>query len=339
MRSRDALKDGMARVWHAPLVLILVYLVTLLTALPMTIMLGSAIDAHLGNSLTSESVATGVNPVWWSEFAQAEPRLAGSFETTIIGFAAALDNLSRLLDPRDRPRPPLFWAGGFYLLLWLFLSGGILDRLARDRPTGSAEFFAACGVFFVRFLRLVPFIAAAYYVLFGLVHPFLFEDVYGALVRDVTVERTAFLWRLVLYVVFAKLLAASIVVFDYARARAVIEDRRSMIGALVASLRFIRRNVWGVASLFLLNGAIFIGVLVLYALVAPGARASGLGLWLGFAVSQLYLAARLWVRLVFFASEVSLFQGRLAHAGYIATRPAIATEPPIVEQIVTPSRS
>ena len=41
-----------------------------------------------------------------------------------------------------------------YLLVWIFLSGGVLDRYARQRPTRAHGFFAAAGVFFWRFLRL-----------------------------------------------------------------------------------------------------------------------------------------------------------------------------------------
>jgi len=40
------------------------------------------------------------------------------------------------------------------------------------------------------------------------------------------------------------------------------------------------------------------------------------------------------VRLVFFASETSLFQERLAHAGYVASAAVPLPEPPIVEQVV-----
>ena len=58
----------------------------------------------------------------------------------------------------------------------------------------------------------------------------------------------------------------------------------------------------------------------------------------GVAVSQLYLAARVWVRLVFLASEVSLFQNRLAASGYIAVPVAPRAEPPIVEQLVSEIR-
>ena len=59
-------------------------------------------------------------------------------------------------------------------------------------------------------------------------------------------------------------------------------------------------------------------------------------MWLGFAIGQMYLLARLWVRLVFFASETSLFQGRLAHAGYVASAPPPRPEPPVVERFVAP---
>ena len=186
-----------------------------------------------------------------------------------------LDNLSTLLDGEGRAAP-IVWLGAAYLVLWLFLAGGILDRYARARPTRSHEFFTACGVYFVRFLRLAPIIALTYYVLFAYLHPFLLKHLYGAITRDVTVERTAFLWRVALYLVFGAGLLAANVVFDYAKVRAVVEDRRSMIGALAASVRFVRRNFPGVALLYLLNGLLFLGVLILYALVAPGPARAGL---------------------------------------------------------------
>lgn len=317
----------------APVVLVCVFVVTLLAALPFAVFLRDSIAAHLGNSLAADEAPRGFNALWMAEYRAQAGELGRTLTTTVIGFAAVLDNLSAFLDKENRPAA-VIWLGAAYLLLWLFLGGGILDRYARNRPTRSYDFFAACGVYFVRFFRLAPIIAATYYVLFAYVHPLLFGNLYARVTRDVTVERTAFFWRLGLYAVFGALLAAANVVFDYAKVRAVIEDRRSMIGAIAASLRFTRRNLAAVAVLYLLNGAIFIAVLLIYALVAPGAGSAGPGLWLGVAVSQLYLFARLWVRLVFFASEISLFQGRLAHAGYIARSPVRRSEPPIVEQIV-----
>ena len=107
-------------------------------------------------------------------------------------------------------------------------------------------------------------------------------------------------------------------IFDYAKVRAVVEDRRSMIGAITGALGFIRRNCGAAVSLFLANFALFVIVAGLYALVAPGAGRTGASMWIGFAIGQLYVIGRLWVKLVFWASETALFQNRLAHAGYVA---------------------
>jgi hypothetical protein len=333
LRMKSALVDGIGRVARAPLVLVCVYLVTLLTALPFSVVMRDSLASHLGSSLAADEAARGFNYQWVVEYQAQAGELGRTLRTTVIGFAAVLDNLSALLDREDRPASVL-WLGAAYLLLWLFLSGGILDRFARNRPTRSYEFFTACGVYFVRFLRLAPIIAAVYYLLFAFVHPFLFNRVFGELVRDVTVERTAFFYRLALYVLFGMLLMAANVIFDYAKVRAVVEDRRSMIGAIVAGLRFIRRNLSTVVALYLTNGLLFVGVLAIYALIAPGVRGTTLGIALSFAIGQVYLLGRLWVRLVFAASETALFQQRLAHRGYVASAPVARPEPPIVEQVL-----
>ena len=330
MRAVAALRDGIRRVNRAPVVIACVFLVTLLAALPFSRMLRDALETHLGNSLVAEQAARGVNVQWWREFTDQAGALGRTFQPGIIGFAAVVDNLSAFADAEARSSP-LLWLGACYLLLWLFLAGGILDRYARARPTRSYEFFMACGVYFVRFLRLAPFIAFAYYVLFAGVHPLLFDRVFVELTRDVTVERTAFFMRLALYAVFGVLLALVSVIFDYAKVRAVVEDRRSMIGAIASGARFARRNAGAVAALYLLTGGLFAALLLVYAIAAPGAGSTGAGGWLGVAIGQLYLLGRVWIRLVFFASETALFQGRLAHAGYIASAPVARPEPPIVE--------
>ncbi|PYR26044.1 MAG: hypothetical protein DMF92_19280, partial [Acidobacteria bacterium] len=71
----------------------------------------------------------------------------------------------------------------------------------------------------------------------------------------------------------------------------------------------------------------------IYTVVAPGASGAGGTMWMGFAIGQAYLLGRLWVKLVFWASETALFQGRLAHAGYIAAPTPTWPESPSAEAI------
>src|SRR5439155_15263444 len=123
------------------------------------------------------------------------------------------------------------------------------------------------------------------------------------------------------------------IIFDYAKVRAVVEDRRSMLGAIGAAIGFIRRNYAPAAGLFVANFAMFAVVIAIYALIAPGAGGAGLSIWIGFTIGQAYIAARLWVKLVFWASETALFQSRLAHAGCVARPEPAWPESPAGEDI------
>ena len=316
----SALSDGIRRVGRAPVILAGVWALTLLVGLPLAGAMRSALAQHLGPSLAADTAANGVNYDWMQEFADQALGVEATFKPTIIGFGAVLDNLSALLDNAVRPIAIVATAS-IYMIAWLFVAGGIIDRYARDRATGANGFFAASGVFFFRFLRLAIVQWIVYMFLFAIVHVWLFDTLYPRLTHEVTAERTAFLVRLALYLVFGALLAAAMLVFDYAKVRAVVEDRRSMLGALGAALGFIRRNAMAAVGLFAANFALFLAVIAIYALVAPGAGGAGASMWIALAIAQAYVLARLWVKLVFWASETALFQSRLAHAGYVA-RPA-----------------
>jgi hypothetical protein len=258
-----------------------------------------------------------VNYDWMQEFSEQATGLGVTFKPTIIGFGAVLDNLSAFADNTERPAV-IAGAAAAYVALWIFLAGGIIDRLARDRSTRAYGFFSSCGVFFFRFLRLAVVQLLVYAFLFGVVHGWLFDRWYPRLTREVSVERTAFFIRLGLYVIFGVLVAACTVVFDYTKVRAVVEDRRSMLGAIGAALGFIRRHAAAAIGLFLLNFALFAALVAVYGLVAPGGGRAGVMMWLGLALGQLFIVARLWVKLAFWASETALFQSKLAHAGYVA---------------------
>jgi len=153
-----------------------------------------------------------------------------------------------------------------------------------------------------------------------------------------SVERDVFFWRVALYVLFGTLLVLVNVIFDYAKIRIVVEDRRSALGALSAAIRFVWRQRGRVAFLYALNGIAFLIVIAAWALVAPGVRGGRAVLWLGFLASQLYVLARLALKLQFLASETALFQSRLAHASYAATPVLAWPDSPSAELIRTSSR-
>jgi hypothetical protein len=309
-----AFVDGLNRVKRAPWLVIGLWLATVLVALPFAVMLQGLIGEHLGTSLAAQSAADGVNFDWWNEFLAQTSGVGVSFVPAILGFAAVMKNLSMVVDTTRLPTVVAI-AVAAHMVVSLFLIGGVMDRLARDRAIGAGAFFAACGVYAFRFVRLAILATAVYWVLFFPYHEWLFDRLYPALIQDATLERTAFFYRAGLYALFVAPLLLVNLIIDYAKVRAVVEDRRSMIGALVAGWRFVRRHPGAAIALYALDAVLFLVVIGLYFLAAPGGTSPDVT---AFAVGQLYIVLRVVVRLQFAASQIALFQGRLAHAGYVA---------------------
>ena len=119
--------------------------VTLLIALPLSI----ALRRHAGAPSRSQHRGGcrrgGADYGWWREFEAQATGLGTTFGPSIGGFGAVLANISGLLD-NEPLAATIAGATAAWLLIWSFLSGGIIDRLARDRPTRTSGFFAACGV-------------------------------------------------------------------------------------------------------------------------------------------------------------------------------------------------
>jgi hypothetical protein len=153
-------------------------------------------------------------------------------------------------------------------------------------------------------------------------------------VANLAVERTAFAIRLACYLLFGSLLLFFNIIFDYARVRIVVEDRRSAIGALAAGARFVRRHFGQAVGLYLLNGAAFLTVALLYAVISPGAPRSGVAMWGVLVLGQMYIVARHYLKLLFYASETAFFQSALAHASYTAAPVVLWPDSPAAESII-----
>ncbi len=281
-----AFVEGWRRVLRAPALAVWVLLALLLVSAPLGIKPGELLGGDLPTTLQSTLQVTAGH--WFAE----TPALPQSPGTSV--FYALLGFGRTLAAP--------------YLLFWLFLSGGLLDRLARGRPVTTAHFFAVSGTFLLRFVRLGLLVAVAYFVLFRF-----FRPLQG---------RPALL-------VFLGGLALVTLIVDFAKVRAVVEDRRSMLSALLASMRFIRMHPIRTGGVFAMHLLLAAGVLQLWARVAPLPQNQ----WSMLALAIVFLFIMIVLKLAFFASEVALFQNELAHAGYAALPAPVWPDSPAVEAI------
>lgn len=303
------LGDGVRRVARAPAVLAGAAMLTAAVALPPGMLLDGGRRATPHDDPAAGGPAAGCVPLHWWRFADGgypvdgRPCAAGP-----AGTDARAPGLRALLDGGG-PHPALAAVVVAYLAAWTLFSAGAIDRYARNRPTRGAGFFAACGVYGPRLLRLALMAGAVYGTLFRAVHPWLL----GAPPPGGGLSAAGLLRHLA----FGLLLALVGLVFDYARVRAVVEDRRSMVGAVLAGWRFVRRHPAACAGLYAANGLVLTAVVGAYATAAPDVS-TGTPTWWGFLAGQAYVVTHLAGRLLFCATEVSFFQSRLAHAGYVA---------------------
>jgi hypothetical protein len=262
--------------------------------------------------LRAPAVLFGTWAVWWISWQLVRAALAATPGTAQI-WTPGFDNpwlrtlyaqIERLAYALAQEAGPFFSPAGvpgpyasaiaLQAGLWLFLGGGILDRLARGRPIRSAAFFSACGMYFVRFVRLEALLVVAGVLLWSVQRAFAASA--GVRIGTLLVVGVAG------------------VVVDFAKVRSVVEDRRSMIGALAAGLRFVRRRAGRVLLLVLINALAILAVArIQYQVISTPAP-----LWLVLVMSAGLLLLGIAVRLAFIASEVVFFQGELAHAGYTA---------------------
>jgi hypothetical protein len=324
-----AFVEGWRRVLHAPVLVAGMLLITIAVAAPMALLLQRELAAQLGHSTTADRVLYGWDEQWALEVSSASSGIGRTFTHEILGFGGTLALVSRFVDA-TAPNPFVAVAISAYVVLWTFLSGGLLDRLARGRPVRTAAFFGACGVHVWRFLRLAIVVAPCYWVLFHWIHPLLFETIYGQITRNSTAEHVVLIVRVALYAVFLTLLMIVSLVADMTKVRIVVEDRHSALAAVGAALRFIRRRAGRMTALYLLN---IVAALVLARLWLQVAPEASMPSWRALLAGEVYVLARLWAKLAFMASEVAFFQGELAHRPYTAMPEPVWPDSPAVEAI------
>jgi hypothetical protein len=302
--------DGFGRVRRSPALIFWVFLASLIIALPLTAVMREILRDSFGTSLVQEKMRQGFDLDWYGEFSSTASGIAGTFGPSIVGILPVLGNLERILDGEvlavDRT---VLSAGIFFLLAWAFLGGGIILRFSQAKGAPARrEFFGACGVYFLRFVRLLVISLLIYWAVFRWVSRPLHSWV-DRLTRDVTVELTAMMYTLAAYAIVGLLLAIGSLILDYAKIAMVVEGRGSALLAFIRGLRFFLAHPVQTLSLYamiLLAGVLLIGA---YAIVAPGPGQSGdAALILTFLVSQAYVLARIFLKLWFLAGQTLLFQ-------------------------------
>lgn len=94
---------GFAAALGSPRVLIGLWLVNLLFALPFAWMIGESIDQSVGQSLVHENLRRGFDDGWYGQYAAEAGGVEATFKPTLVGAGAVLHNLESLLSGSCSP--------------------------------------------------------------------------------------------------------------------------------------------------------------------------------------------------------------------------------------------
>jgi hypothetical protein len=195
-----------------------------------------------------------------------------------------------------------------FILISVFLNGGIIGRLAAGEKTTLQRFFADCGKYFGRFFRIFLLSLPVYVLVFGglvklVSAPFKFwaKNAAGE-IPVIVASNLKFLMTILL-------LSIVQMYFDYVKIHLVVRDGRKVLAAAVAALSFIGRKFLKAWGLYLLVGLLFIAATAVFIAVTnvlPGTGVAALAL--GFILAQAYILARISTKVLFFAAELDLYR-------------------------------
>jgi hypothetical protein len=275
----DAARRGLRRAGALWGLVTFLLAVNLLTAAILAIPLAQTLREDLTNRAAADNMLYGFDYPWWAAWADAHPQ--STFAPDIFGSGFAFKNLDLLLrgnlpaglfemsDPEKLDErgvsldSTVLALGVAYLLLQVFLSGGVIAALRAPQPEWTVRgLLHGSGFYFGRLVRLSLLVLLVDAVVFALYVPLArWADVQA---REAVSERTAIVWMLGRHALLLLVLIAVNMVSSYARVLMVLEERSSAVLALLSA------GALCLGSFFRTFGH----VLLMAALLA-----AGLGLW------------------------------------------------------------
>ncbi len=293
-----------------PRLILVVYALNILVALPLAFTLFGSLQKSFGSSLVTERMSQEFDYLWWEEFRDTEEGLEDTFTPSLLGKGAVFTALESLVRRTFLSFPPwLLLTGCFYLVMRTLIAGGILQVYAKKEDGHSLRSLlkgaAAHSPQFVGILLFgwLTWLAVLAPLSRGL------EAWVSRTARTSYSELTPFTLDLVMSVVILSLTFLLQMAFDYARISVVIHDRRNLFQALRSGIGLIVRHPLPTIGLLGMLLLVQIAATATYVLVRSLIPQSGpLGVAAAFVLLQLFICVLIWIRCWQYSSQMHLFR-------------------------------
>jgi hypothetical protein len=295
MNILQAFSSGFRRALSEWKMMILLYAVNLLAALPLALAFQATLSSGLGMSMDSAHLMEGLD------------------------FSVMRDFLNLHGDGVGALLQQILWLLLVYMILNTFLAGGILTVVRGKKGNFSASaFFGGCGMYFLRFLRLFLIFGVLLIVILAILGGVL-GAITSVIIDSATSEITDVWARVSMVVLLMLPLMLVIMIADYAKIIVVAQDEHSMIKTAWWSTRLVFRNLFRTFGLEVLMMLIPVGLFALYvALDLSIGMSSGVTILVMFVIQQLFIMSKAWTKVFFFSGELSLYHSLQPFGGQLS---------------------
>lgn len=317
-----ALRTGLRSVGRNWGLVLLVLLSNLALALVLAVPLALQLDRDLVHRGASRGMMYGFDYDWWEQWSESQEGPASALSPDILGTGFTFRNLDLLLKGvlpaglfargREGLDPTILGLGALYLLLQVFLTGGLLGVFRAPGGGWTVRgLLHGSGFYLGRLFRVSLVSLAAAGVVFALNAPF--ARWIDAVAREAVSETTAVALTLGRHAVLLLALVLVHMVASHAKVLVVREERLSSVLACLSSLGFCARNFFPALAQY--GVVLVLGALVVAFFGAVDARLHVVG-WrsqaLALVLFQFVVVARIALRLALLAGQMELQRARAA---------------------------
>jgi hypothetical protein len=195
----------------------------------------------------------------------------------------------------------------FFMLLYIFLYGGIIGRIAaQDEKIDLTSFLSDCSKYFFPFLRVFLISLVAYLVVFGGIHRII-SALFNLWIKSASTEWPLILSSILEFLILVLLFSIVRMFFDYVRVRLVVEKSKKAIRATLLNMAFIGKRFFKAWLLYLLVGLVTAVFGVIYLAIYQPIPKIGVLLIVGFIWQQMYVLSRMWTKILFYSTEYHFY--------------------------------
>jgi len=202
---------------------------------------------------------------------------------------------------------------GLYLLIFIFLMGGILSIFRnRETPFNFSDFWKGCGKYFWRLLRLTIYFLIIQGILLGI-----FSTIYLSMTNGMSPfknfsEVTLITSFQILAPIYLFLATIVFMIHDYAKIHIVHEDKSLLTFPIFQAVGFVFKNFFSCLFLYFLNMLTFLLLFGIYWLASSNMQGMSMtSIAILFITIQVFIFARVGLKLLNLASANHLYKSRI----------------------------